>query len=264
MQFEIPDYDSIILNPKRNDCALIIPVINEGERIRKQINQIYEFKPLADVVIVDGGSIDGSLDQLDYFQERNVHAILIKRGPGKLSAQLRLAFSFVINSNYLYAITMDGNNKDGIDGISGIKEALEAGFDFVQGSRFITGGKAINTPLYRTIAIKCIHAPITSCAAGTKFTDSTNGFRGFSARLLMNSEIAIFRNIFSKYELLFYLPIRASRLKFKVKEVPVSRMYPSHGKVPTKIKGIKSYLNILSTLLLASLGYYNPRQKRRP
>ena len=49
---------------------------------------------------------------------------------------------------------------------------LEEGYDFIQGSRFIEGGQAINTPISRHLAVKFIHAPVISFTAKEKFTDT--------------------------------------------------------------------------------------------
>ena len=61
---------------------------------------------------------------------------------------------------------------------------LKEGYDYVQGSRYLPGGLAENTPLERTIADRGIHAPLLSLAGRHWFTDTTNGFRAYSARYL--------------------------------------------------------------------------------
>ena len=153
---------------------------------------------------------------------------------------------------------MDGNNKDEPEGLLGIQMALKEGFDFVQGSRFVPGGVAINTPFSRLIGLRFIHAPVTSAAAMHWFTDSTNGFRGHSVQLLVDGNMSVLRDVFRSYELLAYIPIRASRLGYSVKESPVTRAYPSAGEIPTKIKGIRGNLRMLLILFRAAFGRYNP------
>ncbi len=64
--------------------------------------------------------------------------------------------------------------------------------------------------------------------------------------------------MFIAYNLPFYLVIRASRLGFRVTEIPVARRYPK-GKVPTKIKGIWGHLDNLGELFETLMGRYNPR-----
>lgn len=159
---------------------------------------------IADIVIIDGGSTDGSL-VIDEIKQLNVSGLLVKTGSGKLSAQLRCAYAFALEQGYKGVVTIDGNDKDDPEVIPEFITALRNGVDFVQGSRFIRGGVAENTPKSRDLAIRLIHAPCLSLASGFKWTDTTQGFRAYSRELLLDSELAIFRDIFSTYELLAYL-----------------------------------------------------------
>src|SRR5205807_113700 len=121
-----------------------------------------------------------------------------------------------------------------------------------QGSRFIKGGRAINTPLERLIAVRLIHAPLISLASRHRHTDTTNGFRAYSKRLLLDPEIAVFRDIFKTYELHYHLAIESARTKrFKLIETPVTRRYPEKGKTPTKISPVKGNAHVLGILIKA-------------
>ena len=210
---------------------------------------------LVDIIIVDGGSTDGSLEPLR-LQRLGVNTLLLKTGPGKLSAQLRCAYSFCLLRGYKGVVTIDGNNKDDPKAIPLFIGKLNAGCDFVQASRFIPGGEAVNTPLSRNIAIKLIHAPLLSLASGFHWTDTTQGFRAYSAKLLFNEKIGIFRNIFCEYELLAYLSYIAPKQKFRCIEIPTKRSYPKE-EVPTKISLFKGNLNILNVLIKTCLGHFN-------
>ena len=79
---------------------------------------------------------------------------------GKLSSQLRCAYSFALEEKYNGFITIDGNNKDDPNLVIDFIKYLDKGYDFIQASRFIKNGKGINTPILRHFAIKFIHAPI--------------------------------------------------------------------------------------------------------
>jgi dolichol-phosphate mannosyltransferase len=253
----VPKYVIHRFKPKNFEYALVIPVLNENERLASQLRRIQSLSPDVDVIIADGGSDDGSTKP-EHLQSLGVSSLLVKTGKGKLSAQLRMAFHYCLKAGYKGVITMDGNNKDGELGIIKILDALILGSDFVQGSRFIEGGHAENTPKSRYFAIKYLHAPMVSVAARFRFSDTTNGFRGHSSGMLKDPKLSIFREIFDTYELLAYLPIQASRKGFKVREVPVSRVYPSNDEIPTKIKGIKGYWSVLAILVKAVLNKYAP------
>ena len=254
---EVPESEIRLLRPRAHPYVLVIPVINEGERIRRQLRSISELKPPVDVVLADGGSTDGSLD-IDFLQATGCRAILTKKGPGKLSAQLRMAYAWALDEGYQGIITVDGNGKDGVEAIDAFVKKLQAGFDYVQGSRYIAGGSAINTPIDRKIGGRLIHAPLLSLFGRHWYTDTTNGFRAYSARYLLDPRVAPFRDIFRRYELLFYLTVRAGQLGYRVVEIPVTRSYPSGEKPPTKISGFRGKLDIFQELVAAATGRFNP------
>jgi len=257
----VPDYLVKKLDQKRNRTALLIPVLNEGSRILLQLIQISSLQLEVDVIIADGGS-DDDLEFKIEESNFNVNTFLTKIGSGALSSQLRMGFHYCLTQKYESVITMDGNNKDDPSGVITIQAALNSGMDFVQGSRFRQGGQAINTPALRYLAIRLVHAPLTSLAAKFWYTDTTNGFRGHSARMLASPKIEVFRERFEAYELLAYLPIRTPQIGMRVCEVPVIRRYPRDAAIPTKISGVGAQLRILLILMRAVLGKYNPERIR--
>ena len=255
--WDVPAHETAIFGAKAHPALLVIPVINEGERIQKQLRDTAALALPVDILIADGGSTDGSVDEA-FLRTVNVRARLTKTGPGRLSAQLRMGYAWALAEGYEAIITIDGNGKDDPAGIAKVLEKLDEGYDYVQGSRYARGGRAVNTPLSRWFAGRFIHAPVISLAARHWFTDTTNGFRGYSARYLRDPRLRPFRDIFRDYNLLFYLSARASRLGYRVTEVGVSRSYPDSGQVPTKIGGLSGKLKLMGELFAAALGRYNP------
>jgi dolichol-phosphate mannosyltransferase len=256
--WQIPDYEVLEFAPPNTKYCVAIPVLNEGERIRAELKEMarHGIPSLADILILDGGSSDGSTDP-SLLRAHGVRALLIKKGPGRLSSQLRMGYAWAMLQGYDGVITIDGNHKDGVEAIPSFISELEAGWDFVQGSRFVPGGQAINTPLMRLFAIRMIHAPLLSFSAGFRYTDTTNGFRGYSRRLLLDPRVHPFRNVFASYELLAYLSVRAPRTGHRTKEIPVTRRYPARG-IPTKISFFKGNFDLLGILLKVVMGRFNP------
>ncbi len=258
-KWEIPAHSIEELAPKKTKYCLVIPVINEGERIKKELKEIEAagICDRVDVIIADGGSKDGSVLP-EFLREMRVRTLMTKTGPGKLSAQLRMAYAYALKEGYEGIVTIDGNDKDGVEEIDDVVRELEAGIDFVQCSRFVPGGRAINTPKTRLIAIKLLHAPILSLAARFHFTDTTNGFRGYSSKCLLDPGLQPFRDIFSSYELLAYTTVRIPRLGYKCKEIACERRYPDDGTVPTKISPLSGNAEVFKVMLRAATGKYNP------
>lgn len=255
----IPKFSCNEYSSKTKDYVVLIPIINEGERIinelrRAQNNSISDY---ADIVICDGGSTDGCTEE-SRLKQLDVNSLLVKMDEGKQGAQLRMGIWWALKRGYKGIITIDGNNKDSIEDVPKFISKLEEGYDLVQGSRFIKGGKAINTPLIRLISVKLIHAPIISLTAHHRFTDTTNAYRAYSARYLIDDRVQPLRDRFMTYELLAYLSVRATQLGYKACEVPVTRAYPKKGKTPTKISFIKGNGDLMKILIMNALGKYNP------
>lgn len=255
---ELPAFEEHVYRPKTADVCVCVFAINENGKLHQQLARMAPYAALADVVVADGGSSDGSTER-STLEAAGVNSLLVKTGPGRLGAQMRMAFGWALDRGYDGVITIDGNNKDDPEALPRFLEKLRAGFDHVQGSRFVPGGVSENLPLSRWLGVRLLHAPLIRLASGFGYTDTTNGFRAYSARLLRDPRVALFRDVFSGYELHYYLAIRAARLGFRVTEVPVARRYPAHGPVPTKISPLRGNLRVLRCLANACLGRYNPR-----
>lgn len=255
----VPQFESYEYREKTKEYVLLIPIINEGERIRKELQRAKNHKvsDYADIVICDGGSTDGCTDE-SLLKSRDVNTLLVKRDTGKQGAQLRMGFWWALQRGYQGIVTIDGNNKDSIEDVPRFIAKLKAGYDFVQGSRYIQGGKAINTPLVRSLALRLIHAPVISLTAHRHYTDTTNAYRAYSATYLKDARVQPFRDVFMTYELLAYLSVRADQIGLRSCEIPVTRAYPKKGKTPTKISFFKGNSELMKILFKNARGDYKP------
>ncbi len=254
---QVPAFEAAVFGPRRTRHCLVVPVLDEGERLRRFLGRLAPWLPLMDLIVADGGSRDGSVAR-EVLEPLGVRALLVKIGPGRLSAQMRMAMAWALDQGYQGLTFVDGNDKDDPSALPLFHQALIEGWDHVQGSRYIPGGAEENTPAARKWGVRLLHAPLLSAAAGFRYTDTTNGFRAYSRRLLEDPRVAPFRHVFDRYELHYYLATRAPRLGYRVKEVPVVRRYPAVGKTPTKISPIRGNLLILATLCRACLRRYDP------
>ena len=255
----VPKFECFEYEKRKKDYVVLIPIINEGERIKKELQRAAKYKvsEYADIVICDGGSSDGCTEE-SKLKSLQVNTLLVKQDVGKQGAQLRMGIWWALQRGYEGIITIDGNNKDSIEDIPGFIEKLDEGYDFIQGSRFLKGGHEINTPLIRLISVRLIHAPLISLTAGQRFTDTTNAYRAYSRRYLENPEVCPLRDIFVSYELLAYLSVRATQLGMKACEIPVTRRYPKGVKTPTKISLFKGNYELVKILIANLFGGYNP------
>lgn len=255
----VPAFECTEYAPRRTRYCVLIPVINEGERIQRELERARAAGVCrqADVIICDGGSTDGSTED-GTLRSLGVNSLLVKRGPGRQGAQLRMGIWFALERGYEGVVTVDGNDKDGVEAVPDFLEKLDEGYDLVQGSRFMPGGVSENLPLSRALAVRLIHAPVISRTAGQRFTDTTNAFRAYSRRYLEDPRVQPLREVFVGYELLAYLSTRATQIGLRACEIPVSRVYPRRGRTPTKISPVRGNLELMRVLLANARGAYLP------
>lgn len=261
-QAGVPRFECNEYQERTKDYVVLIPIINEGDRIIRELKRAFKYgvADYADIVICDGGSTDGCTAE-SKLKKLKVNTLLINRDTGKQGAQLRMGIWWALRRGYQGVITIDGNNKDSIEDVPRFIDKLKMGYDYIQGSRFIEGGRAIRTPFIRTVSVRLIHAPIISLTAHHKFTDTTNAYRAYSAEYLQDNRVQPLRDIFMTYELLAYLSVRATQIGRKACEIPVTRAYPKSGKVPTKISFLKGNSELMKILLWNAAGMYAPKYK---
>jgi dolichol-phosphate mannosyltransferase len=254
--WELPESEENEFSPKSHKYCVCVFVINEGNKLHQQLERMKYLSEEIDIVIADGGSDDGSTDH-EKLKSFNVNTLLVKKSSGKLGAQMRMAFAWALKRGYEGVVVIDGNGKDSVEDIPNFINKLDEGWDHIQGSRFIPGGHHENTPLSRLVGLKLLHVPLMRLASGFTYTDTTNGFRAYSAKLLTNPNLAVFRDIFDGYELHYYLAVKAAKYKFNCTEIPVTRKYPATGKTPTKISPIKGNLQVIERLVNVVRGKYD-------
>ena len=76
--------------------------------------------------------------------------------------------------------------------------------------------------------------------------------------MLLDTQIAPFRDVFMTYELLAYLSYRAPKVGYLCKELPTIRRYPN-GEIPTKISSFRGNLAVLKILISSCFQKYDPK-----
>jgi hypothetical protein len=254
---EIPNYEIHEFRPRSTKYCFCVVTLNEGDRLTHQLQRMKPLASLADIVVCDGRSKDGSTDP-DSLKQMGVRTLLNTDERG-LGTAIRMALAYAMKENYEGIITVDGNGKDGVESLPRFMEGLDQGWDLVQGSRFIKGATHKNTPWDRYIGIRFMMAPAMALGSGFWYTDPTNGFRAMSMKFLKDPRVQPLRNIFVGFNMQDYFIYRAAKLGFRVKEIPVDRRYPDDGSVPTKIHGLKAKILDLWAMVSTALGRYNPK-----
>ena len=246
------NYKVYHLSKKKYKYYLIINVFNEGSSLKKYLQKIPTIKNFG-VMIADSPSTDGSTI-LERLKKLRVDVVLKMNKRSDHSVTLMSAMDYFYSKKYIKALVIsDGNGKDDPKFVKNFIKQFEIGYHFIQGSRYLKKNMEKNTPISRKILIKFIHAPLTSIACRKKFTDTTNGFRGISGKFLQKNYKKLINQKLKFYEFYFYICFLASRLNFKVCEIPVTRKYPKN-KVNTKIQTFYQYWQMLKPPLYQAIG----------
>ena len=120
----------------------------------------------------------------------------------------------------------------------------------MQGSRFLKGGYYEKMPLYRLLATRYIYPFLFSFFSRSKITDCTNGFRAIKIDIFQDKRINLNQDWLNKYELEPYLFYKAIALGYKVKEVPVSKIYPPRKLGYSKMRPVIDWWSILKPIFL--------------
>ena len=151
---------------------------------------------------------------------------------------------------------MAGNGKDDPREIPRLlRQLIEEGYDYVQGARYLPGGKTENLPLFRRLMIPA-HALLFRLLTGCPCTDALNGFRAFRVSLFEEGGINIWQDWLDRYEYETYVHYLVLTRGYRVKEVPVSKIYPARkkGQKYTHIRPFIDWWICLSPLLYLKLG----------
>ena len=222
---------------------------NEGEKIRRTLARHPPDRPY-DLLVADDGSTDGSLNDVG-------PEVIVLRSATNLGigAAMKSVFEYALEKGYDILAIQAGNDKDDPLEIPRLLDPILSGSaDFVQGSRFMKGGRWGNMPRYRVISTGMIHPWVASLVAGKRVTDSTNGFRAFRTTLLRDPRIAWRQKWLDRYELEPYLLLKAITLGYRHVEVPVTKIYPNHQQGYTKMRPFVDWWSILRPIVYLGLG----------
>lgn len=227
------------------------PATDEEQKIGDVVRRIpREF--VDEILVVDDGSQDATPDVA-----RNEGAKVISHSARQgVGSCIREAIRYGRKNKFDILVVMAGNNKDDPAEIPRLTSPIfDEGFDFVQGSRYLSGGQyGGDMPLYRKLATRYVHPLLFSLISGQRITDSTNGFRAFRLSIFNDGRMDLDQSWLDKYELEPYIFHKAIKLGYRVKEAPVTKIYPPKQLGYTKMKPITGWWSILRPLIYLGLG----------
>lgn len=200
--------------------------------------------PLAEpfeVVFVDDGSSDGSMDVLTRLnaETTNIVVVHLRRNFGKAAA-LQAGF---LEARGDVVVTMDADLQDDPAEIPRLLAKLDEGFDLVSGWK-----EHRNDPFFRRVFSRLFNWT-TAVVSGVRLHDVNCGLKAYRAEVLHGMRIY--------GELHRFVPILASYRGFRIAEIPVNHRARPHG---TSRYGPERYLRgFLDLLSVTFMGRYRYR-----
>lgn len=229
--------------------VLAAPVVfNEEKKIGRVLDRFTQGL-VDELIVVDDCSTDSSPLEV---QKRGVRLVRHERRRG-VGAAIRTAIHYAREHGFDAVVILAGNDKDRPSEIPLLLDAVRAGSEVAQGSRYLKGGVIGGMPFYRKLATR-LHPWLMTLFTGRRWTDTTNGFRAIRLSLFDDSRINIEQEWLDHYELEPYILYKAVRTGHRVTEVPVTKIYPPKELGYTKMKPVTGWWSILRPIFLLGLG----------
>ena len=129
--------------------SVVIPAYNESQRIKSTVDIILKYlknwKIKFEIIVVDDGSIDNTVDEVKKINKKNIKLIKKERNYGKGYS----VKNGILNSRYEYVLFSDADLSTPIDMLDRFEKYID-NYDIVIGSRALSGSDIkIKQPFYR-------------------------------------------------------------------------------------------------------------------
>jgi len=216
----------------------VIPAYNEEQSIAKVIEDLCEFAPDVDILVIN----DGSSDDTAGICKENPHCKLVDMPfNAGLAYAVQTGLIYAAVHDYDYAFQFDADGQHRAEYIKDLLAEGENGYDIVIGSRFLTKKRPMSL---RTLGSGLVRAAIR-ITAKIKITDPTSGLRLYNKKLL--NEFAKNINYEPEPDTIAYL----ARNGVRIKEIQVTMDDREHGtSYFTFVKSIGYMLRMCFSILV--------------
>src|SRR5450759_223328 len=196
--------------------AVIIPALNEAGKIGRVLDKMPRDGRF-EAIVVDDGSNDSTAEEA---REHGASVVVRHEHCRGVGAAIRSGFECGVARGRPWLALISGDDQhEPADLVSALDLALQTNADYVQGSRWMYGGRVVGAIGNRRLGQR-IYSLVFSILAFRRISDATNGFRVFRSSLLNDPSIKLSQDWLDSYELEPYLLYKTIRRGYRL--VPVS------------------------------------------
>jgi dolichol-phosphate mannosyltransferase len=229
--------------------AVIIPALNEAGKIGRVLDR-FPRDGRFEAIVVDDGSSDGTGDEA---REHGADLVIRHDVRGGVGVAIRDGWAAGIARRRPYLALLSGDDQhEPEELIPALDTLLREHADYVQGSRWMPGGKIVGMVTSRQMGTR-IYSCVFSILSLRRVSDATNGFRIFRTAILSDPKLNIDQPWLMSYELEPYVLYKSIRAGYRVIEVPVTvRYHTTEGF--THMRGLRDWWRLFRPAVLLRLG----------
>lgn len=202
-----------------DSVAVIIPTYNERDNIELIMARVRDAVPLADILVVDDNSPDGTGEIAEKLAADDAHVhVLHRQGKSGLGVAYIAGFGWALEHGYGVLVEMDADGSHDPADLPSMLAALKSA-DLVIGSRYVPGGTVVNWPKSREVLSRGANLYVR-LMLGIGVNDATGGFRAYRAGTLR--AITLDQVDSQGYCFQIDLTLRTAESGLRIAEVPIT------------------------------------------
>jgi glycosyltransferase involved in cell wall biosynthesis len=241
----------------RPKISVVVPTYNEA----KNLPHVFAELPdgLHEVIVVDGHSVDGTVDVARALRPDVRIVLQTRRGKGNAMA---CGFAAVTGD---IAVMLDADGSADPQEISAYVDALIAGADFAKGTRFAGGGGTDDITHTRAWGNRCLNR-FANLLFGTGYTDLCYGYNAFWVDCLPVLELVADGPVEDRklwgdgFEIETLINTRIAKAGLRVTEVPSYERPRIHGE--SNLNTWRDGFRVLRALLVERVSVKGKVRKR--
>jgi len=238
-----------VLQPPEPLVAVIIPALNEAGKIGRVLDKMPQDGRF-EAIVVDDGSIDETGAEA---REHGAALVIRHEVRGGVGAAIRDGWLAGIDRDRPYLALLSGDDQhEPAELVSALDRLLASGADYVQGSRWVRGGRVVGDTGGRGFGTR-LYSAVFSVLVFRRITDATNGFRILRSSILADPAIDIRQSWLDSYDLEPYVLYKAIRQGYRVVEVPCTVVYHATEGY-THMRGLRDWWRLFRPAILLRLG----------